>query len=160
MQVLTELTAHHAEFLIFCFALLGLIVGELLNVVIYRLPIMLERKWQLAIENAEDSEAEPAYKSALFNLSFPSSHCPACMSKIKPWQNIPVADFLMLKAQMCKLQYLYLLSLPLRRAANRYHQLYRCLAFHAVFCSSISRFNFQLVFNRFDRHRLRHLLIA
>tara|TARA_S200000501_G_scaffold205790_1_gene193482 strand:- start:3872 stop:4756 length:885 start_codon:yes stop_codon:yes gene_type:complete len=99
MQALTELTAHYAEFFIFCFALLGLIVGSFLNVVIYRLPIMLEREWQLAIENAEGNEVEPANESAPFNLSFPSSHCPACMSKIKPWQNIPVVSFLMLKGR-------------------------------------------------------------
>ena len=53
MQALTELTAHHAEFFIFCFALLGLMVGSFLNVVIYRLPIMLKREWKLASENAE-----------------------------------------------------------------------------------------------------------
>ena len=99
MHALTELTAHHAEFFIFCFTLLGLIVGSFLNVVIYRLPIMLEREWQLAIENAEGNEVEPANESAPFNISFPSSHCPACMSKIKPWQNIPVVSFLMLKGR-------------------------------------------------------------
>ena len=58
MQALSELTAHHAEFFIFCFALLGLIVGSFLNVAIYRLPIMLEREWQLAIENAEGNEID------------------------------------------------------------------------------------------------------
>ena len=145
MQVLTELTAHHAEFFIFCFALLGLIVGKLFKRSDLSTTDYARKKGQLAIENGEENEAEPANESASFNLSFPSSHCPACMSKIKPWQKYSSSQFFNAERQMCKLQYLYLLSLPLRRATNRYHQRYRCLAFHAVYCSRISRFNFQLV---------------
>ncbi|MDG2471858.1 MAG: A24 family peptidase [Pseudomonadales bacterium] len=99
MQTLTELTSHHAEFFIFCFTLLGLMIGSFLNVVIHRLPIMLEREWQLAIQNGSENETESDPEAKPFNLSFPGSHCPACICKIKSWQNIPVVSFLLLKGR-------------------------------------------------------------
>ena len=102
MQVLAELTTDHAQLFILCFALLGLIVGSFLNVVIYRLPIMLDRRWQLAIETAKEYEIESTTETTPFNLCFPGSHCPACMSKINPWHNIPVISFLVLKGRCAK----------------------------------------------------------
>jgi leader peptidase (prepilin peptidase) / N-methyltransferase len=71
---------------------LGLIFGSFLNLVIYRLPIMLD--------NAGKSQA----KSSAFNLAFPPSHCPKCQHKISIWCNIPVVSFLLLrgKCHHCK----------------------------------------------------------
>jgi leader peptidase (prepilin peptidase)/N-methyltransferase len=77
--------------------IIGLLVGSFLNVVIYRLPIMLQRSWRkdcidyLQIEAEE--EGEP------FNLSLPLSRCPNCQSPIKPYQNIPVISYVFLKGQ-------------------------------------------------------------
>ncbi|MGZ5050005.1 MAG: prepilin peptidase [Methylobacter sp.] len=80
--------------------LIGLLVGSFLNVVIYRLPIMMQRTWrkecteylQLAAE-AEQTDEEP------FNLVFPLSRCPACNAPIKPYQNIPVISYVFLKGK-------------------------------------------------------------
>jgi leader peptidase (prepilin peptidase)/N-methyltransferase len=78
---------------------LGLLVGSFLNVVIYRLPIMMEREWrqqcrELAaaegIPQAEDTPAE------VFNLVEPRSRCPQCGTMITAWQNIPVISWLLL----------------------------------------------------------------
>jgi leader peptidase (prepilin peptidase)/N-methyltransferase len=84
---------------------LGLVVGSFLNVVIYRLPIMLEREWRsqaaelLPAENA----AAPAHRAQVsaerFGLSTPRSACPACKAPIKAWQNIPVVSWLMLRGR-------------------------------------------------------------
>ena len=84
--------------------LLGLMVGSFLNVVIYRLPIMLERDWrsqaaELLSEGggAAAAPAEPA--SSPFTLSRPRSACPACKAPIKAWQNIPVVSWLLLRGR-------------------------------------------------------------
>jgi leader peptidase (prepilin peptidase) / N-methyltransferase len=88
--------------------ILGLLVGSFLNVVIYRLPKMLEREWReqcvdfLGAENIT-SASQPAQSTA-FNLITPNSTCPSCGHKIKPWENIPVVSYLFLrgKCSACK----------------------------------------------------------
>jgi leader peptidase (prepilin peptidase)/N-methyltransferase len=81
--------------------LIGLIVGSFLNVVIYRLPIILEREWRsqaadvLSVGTA--LTAEPT--QAPFSLSTPRSACPKCKAPITAWQNIPVVSWLMLRGR-------------------------------------------------------------
>lgn len=83
--------------------IIGLLIGSFLNVVIYRLPIMMERGWKkecteyLALENSEES-------NETFNLLVPLSRCPHCNTPIKPYQNIPVISYLLLqgKCSECK----------------------------------------------------------
>lgn len=85
--------------------LLGLIVGSFLNVVIYRLPLMMEREWKqecrLILELGEDND--PA-ATETFNLVQPNSCCPHCKAAIRPWQNIPVLSYLALggKCAACR----------------------------------------------------------
>lgn len=87
-------------------SILGLLVGSFLNVVIYRLPVMLEREWtsqcKTLLESGSSNTEEP--EQASFNLVTPNSHCPKCDAAIKPWQNIPVISYLMLggKCHNCK----------------------------------------------------------
>src|SRR5580658_7476620 len=81
--------------------ILGLVVGSFLNVVIYRLPIILERAWQaqvadLAVPAAAQTTAGSVVKSDRFTLSVPRSACPVCKAPITAWQNIPVVSWLML----------------------------------------------------------------
>jgi leader peptidase (prepilin peptidase)/N-methyltransferase len=79
-------------------ALIGLCVGSFLNVVIHRLPKMLERGWaaQCAELRGEDLPAESAY-----NLVVPRSQCPACAHRISALENIPVVSYLVLGGK-CK----------------------------------------------------------
>jgi leader peptidase (prepilin peptidase) / N-methyltransferase len=89
---------------------LGLLVGSFLNVVIYRLPIMLQRDWRaqchefLEIENKTPDTNESTAKFKTFNLQKPDSHCPVCNHKIRPWENIPVISYAALggKCSGCK----------------------------------------------------------
>src|SRR5271167_162723 len=85
--------------------LLGLVVGSFLNVIIYRLPIMLDREWRsqaaevLAGTLPTAATSSPTQISApleRFTLSTPRSACPSCKAPIKAWQNIPVFSWLML----------------------------------------------------------------
>jgi leader peptidase (prepilin peptidase)/N-methyltransferase len=73
---------------------LGLLVGSFLNVVIYRLPVMMETRWRR--DCCELLEVEQEKQDAPLNLATPNSHCPHCKTPIKPWQNIPVVSYLLL----------------------------------------------------------------
>ena len=79
----------------------GLAVGSFLNVVIYRLPKMLERQWRAECAELAGS-APPAAER--FNLFFPRSHCPACARPIRALENVPVFSWLLLdrKCAGCK----------------------------------------------------------
>jgi leader peptidase (prepilin peptidase)/N-methyltransferase len=80
---------------------LGLLVGSFLNVVIYRLPVMMQRAW--ALEAAEIA-GEPEPDLPRFNLIKPDSTCPACGHLIRAWENIPVVSYIALggKCSQCK----------------------------------------------------------
>jgi len=76
--------------------LLGLCVGSFLNVVIHRLPKMMEARWRAdcaELEGREPPAAEP------YNLMRPNSSCPACGTPIRAWQNIPIVSWLLLRGK-------------------------------------------------------------
>ncbi|MEJ2308648.1 MAG: A24 family peptidase [Gammaproteobacteria bacterium] len=81
--------------------LFGLIVGSFLNVVIYRLPVILERRWRRECREHLDLPDEPQER---FSLAFPPSRCPQCQTPIRPWHNIPLVSYLLLggKCSECK----------------------------------------------------------
>ena len=87
----------------------GLLVGSFLNVVIHRLPIMLERDWKAqCIEYLGDNivlkDAETAGSNSKYNLVVPRSACPTCKQPITALQNIPVLSYVFLggKCAGCK----------------------------------------------------------
>jgi leader peptidase (prepilin peptidase)/N-methyltransferase len=71
---------------------LGLIIGSFLNVVIYRLPIVIERNWRQ--ECAELLEIDQPKADKIFNLSLPRSHCPHCKHQLTILENIPLISYL------------------------------------------------------------------
>jgi leader peptidase (prepilin peptidase)/N-methyltransferase len=76
--------------------LIGLMVGSVLNVVIHRLPIMLEREW--AVQCAElKGEAPPVYET--LSLARPRSRCPQCGHRITALENLPVVSWLLLRGR-------------------------------------------------------------
>jgi leader peptidase (prepilin peptidase)/N-methyltransferase len=82
--------------------LVSLCIGSFLNVVIYRLPIMMQREWQtecrvLLADDLKPTKADNTETE--FNLIKPNSTCPKCKTAIKPWQNIPVISWLLLKGR-------------------------------------------------------------
>lgn len=96
-EILLALDASQPAWISIC-VILGLLVGSFLNVVIYRLPIVLEHDWKAQARDilelpADDSSASP------FNLVVPRSRCPGCSAPIRAWQNIPVISYLALRGR-------------------------------------------------------------
>ena len=89
-----DFLASHTLAFVLCALLLGLLVGSFLNVVIYRLPVMLQRDWQG--QAREVLELPPAPAAETFNLILPNSRCPQCGHEIRPRENIPVISWLLL----------------------------------------------------------------
>src|SRR5690606_6645964 len=93
--------------------LLGLIAGSFLNVVAYRLPLMMERAWreqcaELAAEQGTPGQAASTAATAAlpalspnkrFDLAWPPSACPSCNAPVKPQHNIPVLSYLLLRGR-------------------------------------------------------------
>ncbi|MFT3759402.1 prepilin peptidase [Thauera sp.] len=77
-------------------ALLGLFVGSFLNVVIHRLPVMMEREWHA---QAAELRGEPAPAAERFNLATPRSRCPHCGHLIGAFENIPIVSYLALRGR-------------------------------------------------------------
>jgi len=96
MEMITTLQQSPALFAA-AMLLLGLLIGSFLNVVIYRLPLILERQWQS--QCAELGAGEPAAAAEPFTLSTPRSHCPACKAPVTALQNVPVVSWLLLKGR-------------------------------------------------------------
>ena len=92
----------------------GLLIGSFINVVIYRLPKMMERQWvaEVAELTTDTSSAQAAQSStapahaappsvvaAPFNLVTPRSRCPHCGHQIRAWENIPIVSWLFLRGK-------------------------------------------------------------
>jgi leader peptidase (prepilin peptidase)/N-methyltransferase len=86
--------------------LLGLMVGSFLNVVIHRLPIMMERQWRQQCAELAAADLSPVGEliaqratRATYNLVVPRSACPHCGTPIPGWHNIPVLSYLLLRGR-------------------------------------------------------------
>ncbi|WP_438394404.1 prepilin peptidase [Caballeronia sp. DA-9] len=77
----------------------GLVIGSFLTVVVHRLPIMLERAWRAEAAIESDLEDKPAQR---YNLAVPRSACPHCGHVLRPWENIPVVSYVLLRGRCAK----------------------------------------------------------
>lgn len=100
MNIINELQNYSSIIMLFSF-IFGLLIGSFLNVVIYRLPIIMKNAWQ-----AECAEFlnQPQPKTKSFNLVTPRSHCPNCKAPITAISNIPLLSFIFQqgKCRHCK----------------------------------------------------------
>lgn len=109
----------HPLYGVLVMALLGACVGSFLNVVILRLPVMMQREWRQqckaflddgpvadhpAADHTGDVESsvnigEASQASSVFNLNRPRSRCPSCHNQLKAWHNIPILSYLLLRGR-------------------------------------------------------------
>jgi len=97
LRLIDVFAAQPALFIGAC-SLLGLLIGSFLNVVIHRLPVMLERQWRLECSRLA-AGVQVASAEEPFNLVVPRSACPACRAPITAWQNIPILSYLALRGR-------------------------------------------------------------
>ena len=99
MLILEYLQANPVSF-IACAAVLGLVIGSFLNVVIYRLPVLMEREWhEQCAEYLGESDQSDERDPERFNLVVPRSRCPTCGHGITALENIPVVSWLFLRGR-------------------------------------------------------------
>ena len=101
---LPALYADHVALFAGSVFVLGLAIGSFLNVVIYRLPIMLDHEWRAqASEYAASAGSAPVstdtHSPSRLTLSVPRSACPACNAPIAAWHNVPVVSWLLLRGR-------------------------------------------------------------
>ena len=109
-MTIVELLETSQAFLIIASLVLGLLVGSFLNVIIYRMPVILQRDWKrqcsefLEIDNSLSEDKSHSLKHEVSNLQQPASHCPHCYHKIKPCENVPLISYIALggKCSNCK----------------------------------------------------------
>ena len=94
--------------------IVSLMLGSFFNVVIYRLPKMMEAQWRR--DCLELSGEEPS-KDDNFNLALPHSHCPKCQAPVKAWQNIPVVSYILLRGRCASCRAAIGLRYPVIEAA-------------------------------------------
>ena len=97
MQQFTELLTTFPALFVVITAIFSLVIGSFLNVVIYRLPKMMENDWQQ--EYQAYFNADTAAAPARFNLAVPRSACPACNAPVQARDNVPVLSWLLLKGK-------------------------------------------------------------
>ena len=87
---------HDPTFFVIASTMLGLVVGSFLNVVILRVPKMMEQAWH---RECCELLAQSAPEEPVVNLSHPGSQCQGCGTAIKPWHNVPVVSWILLRAR-------------------------------------------------------------
>lgn len=96
--MLQYLQTNTTTFLILVFVF-SLLFGSLLNVIIYRLPIMLKLSWRQQCLEFLEIDDKAADSNQVFNLFLPRSHCPQCKKMVKSWENIPLLSYLFLRGK-------------------------------------------------------------
>ena len=77
-------------------AVVSLLAGSFLNVLVHRLPTILERQWR---REACEVLALPHTEDERLNLWLPPSHCPTCEHRLRPWENVPLLSYIALRGR-------------------------------------------------------------
>lgn len=97
---------------------LGLIIGSFLNVVITRLPVMLERQWRAECAELAQQPVGGNGGSEPFNLVHPRSRCPHCSAAVRARDNIPILSWMMLRGRCRGCAYPISVQYPLVELAS------------------------------------------
>lgn len=105
MNAMIQLMSESPAYFLGTVFVVSLLVGSFLNVVIYRLPIMMERAWRSECEAyLHPGQTSSVNSQAPFNLVKPDSTCPQCQHLIRAWENIPLLSWLWLRGKCSQCQ--------------------------------------------------------
>jgi leader peptidase (prepilin peptidase) / N-methyltransferase len=96
----------------------GLVIGSFLNVVVHRLPIMLERAWRAEVADATGQHFEDDGLPPRYNLWLPRSACTHCGHVLRAWENLPVLSYLLLRGRCSQCKARVSLRYPLIEIAS------------------------------------------
>lgn len=96
MDIITFFQENHYIFVI-TMGILGLVMGSFLNVVIYRLPLILKHEYENECRDYFDHASSAKHRT--FNLAIPRSYCPKCKTQLLWWQNIPMISYILLRGK-------------------------------------------------------------
>ncbi|MDQ7976627.1 A24 family peptidase [Paraburkholderia sp. SARCC-3016] len=96
----------------------GLVVGSFLNVVVHRLPIMLERAWRAEVADVTGQQVENDGLPPRYNLWLPRSACPHCGHLLRAWENVPILSYLLLRGRCSQCKTRVSLRYPLIEMAS------------------------------------------
>lgn len=112
---------------LFSLFIFGLVVGSFLNVVIYRLPLIMEHSWKQQAREILKIKTEPEDEEP-FTIAYPPSHCPSCKEPIRFWSNIPLISFLVQRGRCVHCGHSISWQYPIVEAST-------AVAFIAVYCT-------------------------
>lgn len=133
---MTEILSQSPELFAAVAFAFALMIGSFLNVVIYRLPLMMQREWHEQCEELQDTEA-PVLPDGPFNLVVPRSRCPSCGNQIRSWQNVPVLSYILLGGQCASCK---------RKISTRYPLIELLTAILAAVCAWRFGFGWEALF--------------
>lgn len=116
-----------------CLAVAALLVGSLLNLIIYRLPIMIQTEWESQCQQV--FKLAPIQSQPNINLFTPRSFCPNCKKMIPIWHNIPLLSYMILKGRCNRCKQAIPIRYPLVEASTLLLALYA--AWHFGFNSQL-----------------------
>lgn len=122
-----DLIVNHSWFVYILIGLFSLAIGSFLNVLIYRLPIMMKAEWKQ--QCCELLEIETKKQDSPINLFYPRSFCPKCKTMIKAWQNIPILSYLYLQGRCIECKHPISIRYPLIELGTLLLSLYACWHF-------------------------------
>lgn len=147
---------YHPSVFLCVVAILSLFVGSFLNVVIYRLPRMMEQHW--SEECRIYLGLKPHTEIEKLNLILPFSHCPRCKKMIRPWHNIPLLSFLWLRGKCAYCRAHISIRYPLVEALTCIISIYVAwkfgLSFKTLAALVFTWMSIALTFIDFDYHLL------
>lgn len=123
-------------FFMFYYGLFCLAIGSLLNVIIYRLPLMLQAEWT---SQCSELLHLPEEKKSKINLFYPRSFCPKCQQLIPFWHNIPIFSYCLLRGHCKQCHALIPLQYPLVEGLTLLLSLYAAFmfGFHPTLCFAL-----------------------
>ena len=118
IPVLTGLASENPGFYVALVMVLSLAIGSFLNVVIVRLPRIMEHNWRRDAQQYLQTDAGPVRVDSSLGLAYPPSHCPRCGHRIRAWENIPLFSYIFLRGRCASCREPISVRYPLIEAAT------------------------------------------